>query len=95
MAAFRGRSLDGRLVFEREESVGGEVKGGGAMGLGCCASASVSLMFWASGRGEFVDRPCWPVSRGGRWLLISGDAPAMEVSGMLVLRGGGGTESRE
>ena len=48
-----------------------------------------------SGLAAAVDCPCCPVSRGGRRLLICGESPAIEVSGMFALRGGGGTESRE
>jgi len=93
MAAFRGRSLVVRFGFEEVVSVDGGVA---AMGFVFCASASVSLMLWASGWGEDVGVcPWFPVSRGGRLLLISGDMPAIDVSGMFVLRGGGGAESRE
>lgn len=90
MAALRGRSLVGRL-----DGVVVVGEGGDMTGLDFCASVSVSLMLWASGSAECDDCPWCPVSRGGRLLFISGDAPAIDVSGMFVLRGGGGTESRE
>ena len=89
MAAFRGRSLGLLLVFSVD--VGGFA--GSATGLDIWASVSVTLMLvFSCWLGDVA--LCWPVIRGGLVLFICGVGPAIDVSGMLVLRGGGGTGSR-
>ncbi len=89
MAALRGRSLVGRLGFSVDV-----VEGGSATGFGFWASASEILIDCFSGRLKVAESYC-PVCLGGLLLLISGDEPAIDVSGMFVLRGGGGAGSRE
>ena len=89
MAALRGRSLVGRFGFSVDV-----VEGGSVTGFGFWASASGILIDCFSGCLK-VAESYWPVSLGGLLLLISGDEPAIDVSGIFVLRGGGGAGSRE
>ncbi len=91
MAAFRARNLEGRLALDVEVSDAVEVS---MTGFVFCASFSEILMLCFSGRLEF-EASYWPICPGGLLLLNSDDIPAIEVSGMFVLRGGGGVESRE
>ena len=67
-------------------------------GLDLWASPSVRLMLGGSCFGGDVGRSgdlCWPVFEVGPVSLTSGERPAMDVSGIFALRGGGGAESRE
>lgn len=93
MAALRARSLEGRLGGVVDFDASGVV-GGSMTGFVFCASCSEMLMLCFSGSLEFA-ASYWPVCLGGLLLLISGDIPAIEVSGILALRGGGGGDSRE
>lgn len=68
--------------------------GGSITGLVLCASCSEILMLCFSGSLDFAVS-YWPVCLGGLLLLISGERPAIDVSGMFALRGGGGGDSRE
>ena len=89
MAALRGRSLVVRFGFSVDV-----VEGGWVTGFGFWASASGILIDCFSGCFKVAESYC-PVCLGGLILLISGDEPAIDVSGMFVLRGGGGAGSRE
>ena len=88
MAAFRARNLEGRLGFAVVET---EL----ITGFDCCASASLKLTVCFCCCPELVVFSYWSERRGGRVLFTSGGVPAIEVSGMLAFRGGGGAESRE
>lgn len=68
---------------------------------GFVVDSGAGLDFWASDS-EILDASdaCFDVPsvlacRERRVLLESGESPAMDVSGTLVLRGGGGAESSE
>lgn len=90
IAAFRARSLVGRLDF----SVDVVEAGGSRTGFDFCASISFMLTLCVLGR--FAEATSYsPILCEGLELLISGDEPAIEVSGTFILRGGGGTASRE
>ena len=91
IAAFLGRSFDVRFV-----GLGGEVG----------ADSETGLDFWASDSGRLVlalcdglnigtvPSCCSTENGGGLVSLISGFGPAIDVSGILVFRGGGGVDSR-
>ena len=90
IAAFRGRSLGLLVVFSLE--VDGFVES--ATGLDFWASLSVTLILAVScwpGDGT----PCCPVIRCGLVSFTVGFGPAIDVSGIFALRGGGGTGSSE
>lgn len=89
MAALRGRSLVVRFGFSVDV-----VEGGSVTIFGFWASASVILIDCFSCCLGVAESYC-PVSLGGLLLLVSGDEPAIDVSGMFELRGGGGAGSRE
>ena len=91
MAAFRGRSLEGLFGLSVVE---GEEDGGLVTGFDFCASVSVMLMLCLSGLFKSKELYC-PVCWGGLVLLNSEEVPAIDVSGMSALRGGGGVGSRE
>ena len=90
IAALRARSLDGRVGLDVGASE--VVVRFGKTGLVFWASRSEILMLCLSGS---LDRAAsyWPVCLGGLLLLISGDLPAIDVSGIFALRGGGGAGS--
>lgn len=94
IAAFRGRSLLGRFGFVADGVADCVVEGVFVTGFDFWASVSVTLMLCFSDCAEEGAISYCPVIRGGRVLLISGDTPAIDVSGMFVLRGGGGVGSR-
>ena len=89
MAALRGRSFVARLGFSVDV-----VEGGSVTTFGFWASASVMLIDCFSGCLGVAESYC-PANLGGLLLLTSGEEPAIDVSGMFVLRGGGGAGSRE
>ena len=89
IAALRGRSLEGRFGFSVDV-----VEGGWATGFGFWASASGILIDCFSGCFKVAGSYC-PACLVGLIFLISGDELAIDVSGMFVLRGGGGADSRE
>jgi hypothetical protein len=86
MAAFRARSFG--LGFAR-------VCADGAVGFDFCASCSVTLMLDVCSAGVSDSTSCCPVCFGGRVSLTCGIAPAIDVSGIPVFRGGGGWVSKE
>ncbi len=65
------------------------------IGFVFCASASVTLTLCFSISLVVFGGECSPVNRGGLLSLISGTVPAIELSGIPVFRGGGGTGSSE
>ena len=81
MAALRDRSRDLRSGF--------------------VLGSATDFDFWASASGRLIiSGSCFVVGYRlvcrGSWVSLNlGDAPAMDVSGTLVLRGGGGAESSE
>ena len=81
----------GRLGF----SVEVDREGASVTGFGFWASISEILTLCFSGSLEVAADSYCSVCLGGVLLLISGDMPAIEVSGMFVLRGGGGAGSSE
>ena len=94
MAALRARSF-GRLGLSADGLMGCVRVPLVATGFVFCASSSETLTLCFSICPDFGGAFCSPVSRGGLVSLISGIVPAMEVSGIPALRGGGGTESSE
>ena len=91
IAALRARNLEGRGDFEVGFSE--VVVDFGKTSLLFWASFSEMLMLCFSGSLDNAASYA-PVCRGGLSLSISGDLPAIDVSGMFVLRGGGGAGSR-
>ena len=94
MAALRARSF-GRLDFAAEVLLDCAPKPPSATGFDFWASVSETLTLCFSISPDCSGASCSPISRGGLASPTPAIVPAIEVSGMPVLRGGGGNDSRE